>query len=109
MLHVSQAARFSQNTSEITHFSHREIQNRIAWLNRELVLTGELLSYVIAEISRYNDIQISITPKIRDLEIGGRFDMNDVARILQVLQISEGLDIYTLKDRTIYLSKKKIN
>ena len=109
LLHVGQAGRFSQNTSEITNLSHREIQNRIAWLNGVLVFSGEPLSYVIADISRYNDIQISITPEIRDLEIGGRFDINDVERILQALQISEGLDIYTSKDGTIYLSKKKIH
>lgn len=109
LLHIGQAGRFFKNTSEVTNLSQQEIQNRMAWLNGEMVFSGEPLSFVMSELSRYNDVHISLAPEIRDIKIGGRFDINDIDRILEALQISEGLDIYTSKDGSKYLSKKNSN
>jgi len=86
------------------------IDSSLSWRVGKLVFKGETLDKVIAEVSRYSNIQIDLVGEdIRKIKIGGRFRTGDVDGLLNIL--SEQFDIETSRVNNsrikLYLATKK--
>ena len=104
-LDAGQSASVVGSTLKIAKLEPIDLEHKIAWLDDEFVFSGESLAHVVEEISRYNDVDIFITPSLRDKPIGGRFRTTDVDRILEALELSEGIKVSRSDDGAIYLSQ----
>ena len=93
-------------TTEIIKFDHNTLAKQTAWRNGELLFVNSPLSEVISELGRYNNVDISIQPELRDLKIGGRFAKTDVDRILEALEMSANIDIQIQPDGAIFLASR---
>lgn len=104
-LSAGQSASIINNTPQVIDLEPVIIERKMAWMQDEFIFAGEPLSYVVSEITRYNDVVINIAPELRSKPIGGRFQTNDVNRILEALELSEDIKVKRYNDGVIYLSE----
>ena len=102
---AGQSVSVIENTVKVAKLEPIALERKTAWLDDEFVFSGESLAYVVQEISRYNDVDINIAPELRGKPIGGRFRTTDVDRILEALELSEGIKVKRSVDGAIYLSR----
>ena len=89
-------------------YSQSELQKRLAWHEGLIIFSGEPLEEVVAEISRYTEMQIEIPEaEVRALTVGGQFAVGDTAMMLDVLEATFDLQIeYTSNQRVKILARK---
>ena len=104
-LSAGQSASIINNKPQVLDLNPVIIERKMAWMQDEFVFAGEPLSYVVSEITRYNDVEIGMAPELRGKPIGGRFKTKDVDRILEALELSEGIKVKRYNDGAIYLSE----
>ena len=105
LLDAGQSAHVVDNSLQVAELEPVALERKIAWLEDEFVFSGESLAHVVREISRYNDVDINIAPELRSKPIGGRFRTTDVDRIIEALELSEGIIASRSADGAIYLSQ----
>jgi transmembrane sensor len=67
--------------------SDAELSRKLAWRQGQLIYSGQPLSDVLADISRYSDIEIELTdPALKDLPVGGAFSVNQTEAIIAALE-----------------------
>lgn len=89
----------------ITTISDQQMERKTSWQTGYLLFAGEPLSDVVAEISRYTNTQIEIvSPELRALRIGGRFKIDDLRALFNVLETNMGITVSRLDDTHIQLS-----
>jgi transmembrane sensor len=77
-----------------------------AWQRGELIAQDMTLMELAAQIERYHDIHILITDtSIATLTLSGVFPLNELEPVLQAVQVSLGLEVLTLDDKTLQLIK----
>ena len=85
--------------------SSAAVARELSWRQGILVFDGDTLPAVIADMSRYTDVQVEIAdPRLRDLKIAGYFDAGDLDAMLQVLQLSFGVHIERLDPKHVRLT-----
>ena len=85
--------------------SSAAVARELSWRQGILVFDGDTLPAVIADMSRYTDVQVEIAdPRLRDLKIAGYFDAGDLDAMLQVLQLSFGVHIERLDSKHVRLT-----
>ena len=104
-LDVGQVAAVDNNISKVVDLAPSILEQKQAWRNGDLVFSGDTLAHVVSELARYNEVEITMSPQLRDLRIGGRFKATDVDRILEAIELSEGIQSTKLSDGSIYLSR----
>lgn len=104
-LDAGQSASVIEDTLKVAELEPVVLERKTAWLDDEFVFSGESLAHVVDEISRYNNVDINIAPELRSKPIGGRFRTTDVDRILEALELSEGIKVSRSADGAIYLSQ----
>jgi len=82
------------------------LAKQVAWRKGELLFVNSPLVEVVSELSRYNNIDITMQPELRDLKIGGRFLTTDVDRILKALEMSANIDVQRHADGAIFLASR---
>ena len=86
--------------------NQQNLDKQTAWRKGELYFVNSPLAEVVSELSRYNDIDISIQPELRNLKIGGRFLTTDVDRILKALEMSADIKVQRHSDGAIFLASR---
>jgi transmembrane sensor len=82
-----------------------EISDKLAWREGMLHFSGDPLSQVIDEISRYTPVSIVIKdPELRDLRIGGLFQVGETGKMFDALERSFGVRVEYAENDVIYLS-----
>ena len=75
-----------------------------AWQRGEIIAQGMTLADLVGQIERYHDTHILITDSsIAALTITGVFPLHEIEPILQALQVSLGLQVVPLGDKTLQL------
>jgi transmembrane sensor len=70
-----------------------------------LVFNGETLPNVVADVSRYTDVQIEIAdPTLNNLKVGGYFKVGEIDPMLEALESSFGVRVERVDDKHVRLS-----
>ena len=84
-----------------------EVTRKLAWRQGMLVFTGESLPSVVADVSRYTDVQIEIAdPGLNNLKVGGYFKVGEVEPMLEALEGSFGVRVERLDAKHVRLSAR---
>ena len=82
-----------------------EADRKLAWRRGMLVFTGETLPEVVADVSRYTDMDIEIAdPALNDLRVAGNFRAGEVEAMLEALQTGFGVRVERAGDKHVRLS-----
>lgn len=107
-LGILQAGRdvvFGQKIERSQIVSDAELDQKLAWRQGQLIYSGQPLSEVLADISRYSDIEIEIAnPELRDLPVGGAFNINQTDAIFAALENNFGVHAEWLDARHVRLT-----
>ena len=108
-LAAGKAAVFDQHQiKHIQSIPPQEMQQRLAWQRGLIIFSDEPLERVIAQISRYTDINIVIkSEELRQLRIGGQFQVDDTRAIFRALEKGFGLKAEYATNQLVYLSVKE--
>lgn len=80
------------------------LERQLAWRDGMLVFDGDSLEDVIAEISRYSQVEIVIADAaLRDLKVGGYFRAGDTQVLLNTLSAGFGIDVEQVRPGLVYL------
>ena len=83
---------FGQKVERAEVVSDVELGRKLAWRQGQLIYSGQPLAEVLADVSRYSDIEIEIAdPALRDLPVGGSFSANQTDAILAALENNFGI------------------
>jgi len=81
-----------------------EVTRKLAWRQGMLVFNGETLPNVVADVSRYTDVQIEIAdPSLNGLKVGGYFKVGEVDPMLEALESSFGVRVERIDDKHVRL------
>ena len=81
-----------------------EVDQKLAWQKGMLYYNGEDLEKVVADVSRYTNIEIVIPePAARQLRVGGYFRIGDVASLLEALKEGFGIQVEYVSSNLVYL------
>jgi transmembrane sensor len=105
-LSKGQSAEFSDYIQSLETIQNDELERRLAWHKGGLAFEGDKLSDVVAEVSRYTNINIVISdPALRDLLIGGYFKTEAPETMLAALEANFGVEVRWVSDDLVYLSQ----
>lgn len=83
---------FGQKIEHAEVVSDAELGRKLAWRQGQLIYSGQPLAEVLADISRYSDIQIELAdPELRSLPVGGAFSVNQTDAIFAALENNFGV------------------
>jgi transmembrane sensor len=69
-----------------------DLERRLAWRQGQLIYTGQPLAQVLADVSRYSDIQIELAdPALENLPVGGAFRTDQIDAIFASLENNFGI------------------
>ncbi|HVV27362.1 MAG TPA: FecR domain-containing protein [Rhizomicrobium sp.] len=72
--------------------SSPDMGRKLAWRQGELIYTGQPLSEVLADVSRYSDIRIELAdPALENLPVGGAFRTDQIEAIFAALENNFGV------------------
>ncbi len=92
------ATRFASNTNAAEQF---------AWTQGRLVFRDEVLQYVLAEVSRYTQVQINVADEALRLEkITGILQIGDIHLMLEGIEGALGVQTVWVSDTQVQISKK---
>lgn len=79
-----------------------DLQNALAWADRQFFFEDEPLASAIDEINRYADLDIVVDPAVANLRINGMFRISDQAAFIEALKSALPVDVRKdAKDRLI--------
>jgi transmembrane sensor len=81
------------------------VDRKLSWLDGRLVFAGDSLSSVVADISRYTDIQFDFaTRELADMRVGGIFMVGEVEDMLHAIETNFGLQVERIDDHLVRIS-----
>ncbi len=96
---------FAETLEQVEVIPEPELNRKLAWRQGVLAFAGEPLSDVIAEVSRYTEIDIIIEdPALNELRFGGFFKVGNVDALFDALEQSFGVDVKRDLNSKVYLS-----
>ena len=109
VVRAGQSAVFDQvveSVQSIETIGAAEISRKLSWQEGLLRFSGDPLADVVREISRYTSLSIVITdPKLRDLRIGGFFEVGETGKMLEALERGFGVRVEYVDDNLVHLSR----
>ncbi len=111
-LRAGEATRFESGSGrmEVHWLGEAELQRRLAWLEGYLIFAGEPLSEVVAQLNRYSAKTLVIgDPELASIAIGGRFRIDDLYAVLDLMNTTFGIRAHEVNDRTIRLESQPVN
>ena len=106
VVNSSQTAIINRKKHVLKQNTQEEIERKLAWLDGLIIFSGEPLSRVVEEISRYIPVKFVITdPELNRVRIGGRFRIGDTASMLDNLETGFGVNIIRSGNNLVYLSR----
>ena len=105
---AGQSAIFDEVLESIETIGHSEISRKLAWQEGLLRFSGEPLDEVVEEVSRYTPLSIVIVDsELRDLRIGGLFEVGETDRMFEALERSFGVHVEYIDKNLVHLSTVK--
>jgi len=105
ILSAGQDVLFGQKIERAEIVSDAELGRKLAWRQGQLIYSGQPLADVLADISRYSDIQIELAdPALRDLPVGGAFSVNQTDAIFAALENNFGVHAEWIDARHVRLT-----
>lgn len=105
ILKAGQTVIINEKIRLLKEIESEEMDRKLAWSEGLVIFSGEPLSYVIEEISRYTPIKFVITdPELSRLRVGGRFKIGETAALLEILETGFGVNIKRVGNDLVYLS-----
>ena len=99
------AAEFDQLKGTIETIALPNSAQVPAWHHGKLKFSGEPLEQVVEEISRYSPLSIVILDsELRDLRIGGLFDVGETKKMFQALESGFGIKVSYINENLIHLT-----
>lgn len=99
-----QGARFDRVDQVYSELDDKSLAQELAWKKGVLVFVRDPLEQVVAEVSRYTDIQIDIDdPALGRLVMGGRFRVGELEALFEVLDIGFGVKARYLNEHHVQL------
>lgn len=81
-----------------------EIDRKLSWTDGKLIFSGDPLSSVVADISRYTDIDFEFgTQDLADMRVGGVFGLGEVDDMLEALETNFGVRAERIGERLVRL------
>jgi transmembrane sensor len=92
ILSAGQDVLFGEKIERAEVVSDAELDRKLAWRQGQLIYSGQPLTEVLADISRYSDIQIELAdPALGNLPVGGAFSVNQTDAIVAALENNFGI------------------
>lgn len=105
-LDAGHRARFAQSVSEVAALPAPELQRKLAWRDGMLAYSGESLADVVADVSRYTDIDIEIADEgLAEQPVAGYFRVGHIEGLFESLELSFGIDVTRVDARHVRLTK----
>jgi len=96
---------FGQRIERSAVVSDAELGRKLAWRQGQLIYSGQPLSEVLDDISRYSDIEIELAdPALRNLPVGGAFSVSQTDAIFAALQNNFGVHAEWIDARHVRLT-----
>ena len=93
-LSAGESALFKDRVEKVEQISEGEMQRKLAWRQGVLAYANDSLADVVADISRYTDLDIEIAdPVIAEVEIYGRFRIGETEALFETLEQNFGLSV----------------
>ena len=90
---AGETANFSENVV-IEKVDVAEVDRKLSWREGKLVFAGDRLASVVADISRYTDIQFDFASSdLADMRVGGVFHVGEVDEMLDAIETNFGLRV----------------
>jgi transmembrane sensor len=107
VLDAGESAQYSKSRVVKEVVEAEELEKDLAWQSGILVFHGETLSQALEKISRYTDRKLVIVdPIIADVNVGGRFQMNDIPALVDSLSLGLDIAVEYGQDDSILFSAK---
>lgn len=105
---AGEAATFNENVV-IEKVDAAEVSRKLSWTQGRLEFAGEPLSSVVADISRYTDIQFEFAnQELADLRVGGVFEVGEVDDMLDVLETNFRLRAERIDDKHVRITGRDL-
>jgi len=105
ILSAGQDVLFGQKIERAEIVSDAELGRKLAWRQGQLIYSGQPLSEVLDDISRYSDIEIELAdPALRNLPVGGAFSVSQTDAIFAALQNNFGVHAEWIDARHVRLT-----
>lgn len=89
-----QRMEFNGQIGAIAEVPEPEVERRLAWREGMLSFDGESLEEVVAEVSRYTNVEFVIADSdIRALQVGGYFKSTDIDALTNLLETAFDVDV----------------
>ncbi|HKU54756.1 MAG TPA: FecR domain-containing protein [Rhizomicrobium sp.] len=96
---------FGEKIERSAVVSDAELGRKLAWRQGQLIYSGQPLADVLADISRYSDIQIELAdPALGKLPVGGAFSAHQTDAIFAALENNFGVHAQWLDARHVRLT-----
>jgi len=100
------AATIDQKGEAVSTMTPQSLNKELDWRDGVLTFEGETLDTVIAEISRYSDLQIEIADSdLRDEQIVAYYKIGGVDGVLEALRLMEHVEVEQISERHVRLSR----
>lgn len=104
-LTAGQSVMLKESVETVQQLPKAELDRKLAWRKGVLVYSGEPLQEVIAEISRYTDIEIEIAdPALAAKPVAGYFPVSRIDGLFQALQLNFGIHVERVDATHVRLS-----
>ena len=93
-LAVNESAVFDDKIERFGKMESAEIERKLMWRDGLVEFSGEPLSEVVKEMSRYTDIEIDIAdPSLATIPIGGAFEAGNIQSMFDALETVFGIEV----------------
>lgn len=104
-LSAGQNAIIDKNRAAVAEIARSDLMRKLSWRQGLLAYSGETLAEVVADVSRYTDVDITISdPSLTQRQIGGYFRVGDLDALLDALEMTFGLKVQRLGPKKVTLS-----
>lgn len=94
------------DTIVIEKIDEAVVDRRLSWTEGRLVFAGDRLASVVADISRYSDIEFDFaTQDLADMRVGGVFVVGEVDDMLDAIETNFGLRVQRVDDRLVRIAR----
>lgn len=84
------------------------IDRKLSWIDGKLIFSGDPLSSVVADISRYADIRFEFdTQDLADMRVGGVFGLGEVDDMLEALETNFGVRAERIGERLVRIVSRE--
>lgn len=104
---AGQDAVFADKVEQVRNLNLSELNRKLSWRNGILSFSGDPLSEVLADMSRYADVKIEITDdSLRNLPIDGYFKIGKLDTMLEALEVMAHVKVEHIGPHKIRLSRR---